>query len=67
MTGAKDVPEQPGKAAAPKPAAGGGAKAPGKEEEEEEVPPGIPDFWLSALRANPMLAEHVRALYPLNV
>ncbi len=65
VTGAKDV--EPEQAAAPKePAAkGAGAKAPekGQGEEEEEVPAGIPDFWLSAMRANPQLADHVRALY----
>ena len=61
VTGTKDVPEQPAEAAAPKPAAGGGAgEAGAPKAEQEEVPQGIPDFWLNALRANPMLAEHVR-------
>ena len=63
VTGEKDAPAGE-EAAAPKPAEGGAAAAAAEPkqagEPEEEAPPGIPDFWLSAMRANPVLAEHVR-------
>ena len=43
---------------APEPAA---AKTePGKD--EEPVAPGIPGFWLGAMRAHPLISEHVRLL-----
>ena len=33
---------------------------PGKD--EEPVAPGIPGFWLGAMRAHPLISEHVRLL-----
>ena len=58
VTGEKEAPADE---AGPKAAGGEAAAAPAEPKPaEEEVPPGIPDFWLSALRANPILAEHVR-------
>jgi hypothetical protein len=61
VTGEKEAPAGEEGGAAPKPAEAAAApKVAAGEPEEEEPPPGIPDFWLSAMRANPVLAEHVR-------
>lgn len=39
------------------------------EKDEEPVAPGIPGFWLGAMRAQPLISEHVRvsAVPPLHV
>ena len=33
---------------------------PAPAEEEGEMPTGIPEFWLGAMRAHPLISEHVR-------
>ena len=60
VTGAKDVPAE---AAAPMEGAGE-PKEEKPDQDKEPVLPGIPEFWLNALRANAMVADHVRALSP---
>jgi nucleosome assembly protein 1-like 1 len=33
-------------------------------EEEGEIPAGVPEFWLGAMRAHPLISEHVRLAIP---
>ena len=61
VLGKKDVPieyaqrgEEEGQAAKPEPEE--------PKEDQGPVPPGIPEFWLGAMRAHPLISEHVRFL-----
>ena len=38
---------------------------PAPAEEEGEIPAGVPEFWLGAMRAHPLISEHVRLAIPL--
>lgn len=40
-------------------------ETPAPAEEEGEIPTGIPEFWLGAMRAHPLISEHVRPHIPL--
>lgn len=35
-------------------------------EEEGEIPAGVPEFWLGAMRAHPLISEHVRLAIPFS-
>ena len=63
VLGKKEVPgeyaerDEEAEEGAPKQAAGKAEP----EKDEEPVAPGIPGFWLGAMRAHPLISEHVRS------